>query len=515
MDIEHISKFRQGEQGTVGLCKRNGVTCVYKLPKFMNFLTTHEYLIFKDIESLSYLPHFVQMIDYHIMPIHPKYVSEDPFMETNVSLALSTLFLEYIPRSIPFLSMLEDSSVSFSHCLSIMKQTLCAILFAQKQCSFVHYDLHAMNLLLRPVDEFDIHVYKLSEDRVFIIPTYGLAPVIIDYGFSYSQNLQNKYLCMAPEFTNVGIYSPTSFDIFADFKRFLISVSADIRESREKTKETETFRNIIKNIFYSQDVSWNSGWNRERHHSILSSLIHYIQPVDMQKSHLFHKYPHHCLDILTGLVKMTESPNDDSNLPCLRQAFHTFFYEFLKIEQAVHQPFYSMYFLRIIVCLLQAYRDEYVECISNSTELCNLVRAFQQDFETVVHKLVAFCQFKVNYEALMCSAYIFGDYYGAEIHRRMAKIITKQRKEYESLPVRTPDEIYAIIDYHFPLEFEWTVDHTLVVYDFETQSQSQYAFNETQCEYLNNQPVLMRAYHVQQLLPLAEVIEDEKVPGVP
>ncbi len=72
----------------------------------------------------------------------------------------------------------------------ITNQLMIAILIAQKKLSFIHNDLHFDNVLICKCLQrtFMLYVFEYNSICYALLPTYGYYPIIIDYGFSFSED---------------------------------------------------------------------------------------------------------------------------------------------------------------------------------------------------------------------------------------------------------------------------------------------------------------------------------------
>ena len=108
--------------------------------------------------------------------------------------------------------------VALMNCLN---QTLAAIIMYQN-LGITHYDLHVDNVMITNT-EYDVHVYKL-ENNIVAIKTFGLSPVIIDFGMAYVPNNRYNATCM---FANNGF---TTFmpDHHVDARLLLVTAMKDL-----------------------------------------------------------------------------------------------------------------------------------------------------------------------------------------------------------------------------------------------------------------------------------------------
>jgi hypothetical protein len=122
---------------------------------------------------------------------------------------LGHLLVEYIQTSFTINSGIKEGTLSISNLYSLLTQTLSAVLFANLYYGFTHYDLHLSNILAVPInscikDTIYIAKYHL-EDKILENICYGYYPVIIDYGKSYTNDM-NKDKIYPFETTSNKVY---------------------------------------------------------------------------------------------------------------------------------------------------------------------------------------------------------------------------------------------------------------------------------------------------------------------
>lgn len=286
-NLENIRVIRKigsddDRQGKVSLCEAdlNGVhmQCICKIPKKIGFLGDHEAQIIKDLNTLN-LPHFCKFYNYNSCG--------------------NKLYMEYINIDNEVRTMDSFLSDDFDTAMNLIKQVLMALSISQRLLQFTHYDLHCDNVLVKSVDKNSVYLYVLDENNQFCVPTNGLCAVIIDYGYSYTQNT-GTYGSL--EFTELG-YTPNFFDPYIDAIRFLVTTSRIAR------REYKIFRNVVRNIFpISESISMTSGWFRANGRSgLLESIKEKLG--EITSNSILYKKCIQSLMILQGMViKDQENP---------------------------------------------------------------------------------------------------------------------------------------------------------------------------------------------------------------
>ena len=249
----------------------------------------------------------------------------------------------------------KNKTIDENAIMSTIKQVLIAISIAQTKKHFSHYDLHSCNVLMNKCDKDLVFLYILDEENQFVIPTNGYIPKIIDFGFSYIEDLDNKPIMSPLAHTNVG-FMTNQFDNIADPKLFLVTVSDEFKRFR-KTKKSYKLRNTIKNIFRKLDIDWDSGWDIYDSDTVGASDFITDKLNDIQtESNIFNNYNNYCIDLVQNLIKLPLSPQNTDDL---EQTYKTFVSEFYKIEKEIRSSVFNIYILRKIIDIAREVKNDY------------------------------------------------------------------------------------------------------------------------------------------------------------
>ena len=351
---------RPGKQGFVGLLtstKEKDLTFVFKVPRYINYLTEHEFEIMKSLNDLSFCPHFCKCIGTINMTVDPsKTKGENPFaIDKKISKPIekSVLLMEYLKDSFKFFNFISSKSSTMDQIISIINQVLLTLDIAQKEKKFTHYDLHSNNIMIKRCDSNLVHLYVLNEENQFIIPTYGYVPVIIDFGFSYSVNSDNKPLNASLNFTDSGFMSDR-YDSISDLKLFLSTVSDEVHDIK-KTKESRKLLNIVRNNFDPLKIEWASGWDTDTKKCVNDYIIKTLNSINTS-SKLLKDNDYYCMDILFSTITL---PLKQQKYEDISTAYNTFISEFIKIEEQISSPFYCLYILKSIVDSAKTVKVDY------------------------------------------------------------------------------------------------------------------------------------------------------------
>ena len=205
---------KPGKQGLVGLLNpiKGDVEnkFVFKISQYINYLVQHEYTVMKGLNEIApYCPHFCKVVGTILCDVDPQCrKSGNPFNITSkYPIEKEVLLTEYVNESSKLSNYIRSKKIHENILYSAIKQVLMGIAIAQKKKQFSHYDLHSYNIMMKKCDENVVFLYVLDEDNQFCIPTHGHYPVIIDFGFSYINNLENGPAWPSMAHTDVGFMS--------------------------------------------------------------------------------------------------------------------------------------------------------------------------------------------------------------------------------------------------------------------------------------------------------------------
>ena len=475
---------KPGKQGVVGLLNtNNNKKIVFKMSQYINYLIKHEYIIMNGLNEISgYCPHFCKSIGTILCEVDPHFKnSSNPFKITNNHpIEKEVLLTEYIQNSYKFSNYINSNKINEEVLYSTIKQVLMAISIAQKKKKFSHYDLHSHNIMMKKCNKDVVFLYVLDNDNQFCIPTCGYYPVIIDFGFSYIEDLEDGYCWPSLGHTDVGFMSDR-FDWVADPKLFLVTVSNEIRYKR-KTKKSLKLKNIVKNIFGNLNIDWKSGWDTEK-----KGASDYV--IDMlegynSNSNLFDNYDHYCIDIIQSLIVL---PLMEQKYDNIHKSYTTFLNEFIKIENEIGNPFYNLYILKGLIDFAREVRVDYLHKHSRKSA----IKYFQQSLHTRINYVAKYCNPKnIHYEKMLCSLFCFtknieGILFDV-INTRMKQKLT----EYDKIPLQSIDQIYGAIESNISDQYVFNKNTTVFVFDCISESCNRLQLsNDTYTELNNIHPI--------------------------
>lgn len=477
---------KPGKQGLVGLLKLktkegDNKKYVFKISQYINYLVHHENAIMKALNEISiYCPHFCKSIGSILCNVDPKSNKNgNPFnIQSKYSIQKEVLLSEFIDKSCKFYNYIRAvDRISEDILYSSIKQILLALSIAQRKKQFTHYDLHSYNIMMRRCNYDVVFLYVLDKQNQFAIPTYGHFPVMIDFGFSYINDLDDGPLWASMAHTDVGFMSDR-FDWVADPKLFLVTVSSEIKDKRN-SKRARKLRRVVRNIFHPLTIDWNSGWDKGEEQGAADYVTEIIREYN-PGSTIFDDYEHYCIDILHSLIIL---PLEEQDYSEIHKSYTVFVKEFMKIENQISSPFYNLYILKGIVDTVRYVRAGYMK---QDTRI-DAIRTFRLRVHDRVKEVANFCKLEnVNYEKLLCSVLVFSRCMEGVLYDIVTARMAEKQCEYDKLPLKSIEQIYAGIEVNIPSKYDYNENTTIFVLDSVNENTGIMKLNKEQIDIINN-----------------------------
>lgn len=455
---------KPGKQGLVGLMSSldDSKTYVFKISQYINYLIQHELTVMNSLNELStFCPHYcraVGNITCEIDPTKRKPKGDDnPFEKSSkYTIEKDVMLMEYLKHSYKFYNLIVSEKVDEAVLYSVVKQTLLAVAIAQRKKRFTHYDLHSNNVMIKSCSRNLCFLYILDENTQFFIPTRGSYPVLIDFGFSYSQDLDGQPLWPSLNHTDVGFLSDR-FDPIADPKLFLVSVSDEINEER-RSKSSKKLLNIAKNNYGRLKIDWDSGWDSDTKKCATDYVLKLFRPYN-KCSKLFEEYEYYCIDILQTLIIL---PLQEQSIANLGIAYSAFLKEFSKFENEITTPFFCLYLLKGIVDSARTVRRDYVQEATKEKAVGYFKTAILERLDSIS----SFCRPKdVHFERMLCSLLCLGKAIEGVLFQAMTERVAKKNEWYRKVPIQTPEELCSAIEVNIEDEYELNENTSIIVID--------------------------------------------------
>lgn len=487
---------RPGKQGLVGLmCGKEDESIIYvfKISQSINYLVQHELSIMTSLNELAdFCPHFCRSIGGITCQVDPEKRKEgNPFeSDCKYKIEKEVLLTEYLDNSYKFYNYIVSEKVHESVLYSIVKQVLLAFTIAQRNKNFSHYDAHSNNIMIKRCSKDLVFLYVIDENNQFCVSTRGCYPVLIDFGFSYSVDMNNGPLWPSLNHTEVGFLSDR-FDPIADPKLFLVTVSDEIHEDR-KTKNSRKLKNITKNIYGKLDLDWDSGWDNDSKKCATDYVLKILSK-HSKNSLLFNDYDYYCIDIIQTLIilPLENQPYENIEIP-----FLTFLGEFTKIESEISSPFYCLYILKGIVDSARTVRNDYI----NKNTRDHAIGYFRHSILERIDSVAKYCKAKINYEKMLCGLLCLTKGIEGILYKAMEERMAVKRKYYKEVPLQTPEEIFTAIDINIEDDYEFNDRTTVLVIDNIKKSCYHIELSDEQKKEINSYVSICRGSELYKML---------------
>jgi hypothetical protein len=464
--LEYQGLFgKPGKQGVAGIMKVKGtdLSVAFKISQQIDNLAQHEYTVMNGLNELaSFCPHFCKSIALLPCKRNPRTVSAaSPFVkQADVQYMISDkmLLMEHVTNSYKLSTYIKSKKVDEDSIYSIVKQVLLGMSFAQKRKKLTHYDLHSGNIMVRKCNKDVVFVYVLDDGNQIAVPTLGHFPIIIDYGFSYISDMEDKPMLPTMGHTQYG-YTSDRHDTNVDSRIFMVTVSDEIREARA-TKKARVLRKITKKAFASMKIDFESGWfeSDDELDSAQSLITEVIEPL-AGRSMIFTEYENFCIDIFQTLIIL---PVDDQETGKAKLSFKVFLAEWMKIEDMISTANSNLFILRGVVDAARYVRSAYMDAETSKSA----VDEFKKMIHEVIDSVAAFCNPKgLNYEKMLCSMYVFADSIEGIYAEHLRDLVDDREEMYSKLILRSPEQFYAAIDTNIPTEYKYTENTTIFMMD--------------------------------------------------
>jgi hypothetical protein len=349
---------------------------------------------------------------------------------------------------------------------------------ARKEYGLIHYDLHTDNVLLRKCPENTLMLYNLGKGRKICIPTFGVIPVIIDYGFAYTKSMKNSYLYSSMSQTDSGYLACTS-DPFYDYRIFLVNV-ADILEEKD-SERFSYFRKKIDGIYAHLKFDKGRGWDNQKGTiSAADIVIFTIEDAEKEEpiSRFFSKNAEYCCRLIQSLVQIPLINKGNGNL---LTPYRKFVREFVKLENSVRSDYTRQI---LLFTLIETVR----ECHQKGDDF------MRREYFNRISEYLKFYEppSNVDFDILFSSLWKMRDCIGTIYFRVLDEIIQEKKEIYNKQLSNV--EIFDVIDTHFAHDYSLAEDTPVHIWDSVSKThQLVKSFTPEQVEEFNEAPNRKRA----------------------
>lgn len=468
---ENNFDFKSGDEilhyyeSNISKKKKETGLVVFKMSQHINYLIRHEGIVMKSLNELaSYCPHFCKLVGDIVIHIDPfKKMEENPFkIETKYPIEKDVILIEYIRNSRKFCSFIKSTQIKDGILFSIIKQVLMAITVAQQKKNFTHYDLHSDNIMIKKCSKDLVFLYVLDKKNQFCIPTFGYYPIIIDFGFSYTKDLEHNPMWPSLCHTDCG-FMGISYDKISDHKLFLTTVSKEFEDYRKKTFSQNFLKKFVKYNYSCLNIEWDSGWDANIKHSISDYVVKEIERCG-KLTNFFREYTYYFVDIIQTLIDLPLEKGSTYSIKNFNLYFTSFMEEFSKIEKQIGSMFYCLYILQGITDSARQIKKSYTK--GDLEEKQKAVEFFRFSLLERLDSISKFCVLKnLEYEKMLCSLFCLIKSISSIFYKKYTKRKVEKEKLHENVAYKTSEEIFSVLEMNVPHNYIFTKDTTIIVLD--------------------------------------------------
>ena len=486
----------KGKQGIVGLLKHktdvSKPKVVFKISKHIDSLIKHEYIVGQNINNINN----VSMHCVNTIGIIQTYVDMDDISTSlktlesknqhNETLNLQEiLLLEYIDNTHNYnlYKTIKDIHIPEHKIMNWTKQSLASVCMLQQGINFTHYDLHSKNILIQDTD-MDIILYNFDNKNQLCVPSSNKLSKIIDFGYSYSENVNFLYSTLF--FTSNG-FTGYKYDHISDFRVLLNSLLMDLRIHRglKNSQITQKLHYFIRTIFKPLSLDNNCGWLKYKYQHISEIAVDMIYDnisSDINDNSILFDDINDSVELIHSLIEL---PFRKRKFSSISSNYVTFYKEFSKIEKS-----YLEVKKNTVIIILKHIVEEArkVKQLYFSGKKQNLNKAYEQFHKSLSTFLeLDLKELKVNSNILLCSLFsivqnlegIFFHY--SQLQEKFFK------KKYYKMKIKNMLDVLLLLEIHIPSKYTFTPS-TKILYSNNVTHQIQTIsnLNEKVCSLLNS-----------------------------
>lgn len=455
------------------------ISAVFKISKYLNFVIQNEGIVMEKMNEMRrYIPHFCCSFGYYNIPVSSYYYAEktNPFDRSEIY--VDVLITEYIEGSSTFCKMIIDNP--YIEVISALKQLLIAIYISQEKLRFTHYDLHTDNILINSCNRKTLFVYILSKDHIYVVPTYGNIPVIIDYGFSYTENSIDKPLCNTLKHTTSG-YLSTIFDSIVDPKLLLVNTGIELSEERNNDEIYDIARSLYKTSKY---IDWKTGWDSKDNNDALDEVIDILEETssrssssssedEKKKVSVFENHLEAILEMIQYLIQLPLK-SKHSNYNNIKGYYKNIRKELESLEKEVKDELVMLYIIQQIIMSISKYKSEFLKKPSGVAE------KIKDDIFHKIIKILPFYELDIDIVFLANNMLNMADYMESIFYNNVKDMISDKKKDYKK--VKDPLEILSLLP---STSTEIDTDTPIYFFDMMTEKMVKKYPSGLHCKYFN------------------------------
>jgi hypothetical protein len=202
------------------------------------------------------------------------------------------------------------------------------------------------------------------------------------------------------------------------------------------------------------------------------------------------------VDLIQSLIVL---PLQEQSYKHINKSFRAFLDEFVKIEEEIGNPFYSLYVLKGIVDVARDVRADYYTKDYRS----DAVKHFQNCVYDRVDKVAKYCRLKgVHFEKMLCGLLCLARNMEGVMYDVIYARMKKKHKQYAKLPLQTIEQMYAVLEFNIPDKYKFNENSTVMVMNCVDDTCSIMELTEDERDIVNETDSICRGTELYQLFQL-------------
>lgn len=482
-NVQNFFEFKKvfknrGVQGITGILKVRGMNehVVFKVSVDLDKTVDHENIITKELNKLrDYCPHFVGNIGLINLPVSNDFINnpelESLFKNSNDYFPCNVLIIEYVsPISLYHVCKYLNGKKGLI--ISQILQILIALDIAQQKCKLTHYDLHLDNILIRNCEENALFLY-IHKDKHYLIPTYGLYPVIIDLGTSYIENIEGSYMYTSADNYNNGL-QPTLYDNLNDMHHLLLSAFYYLED---KGYAYDFIRNRLMYYFRHIPIMAQKGW-KQLPNDILDNVLDKINaelPELREKFIIFKAFQPEIIEILNGLILLPWVENEERN--SFKDCLPDFLTELQKIVdiKTIESEYEILYIIRETVDLINNNRKQLIS--QKEITVKKIMEQWKARLLFIVKNNMKFVPKDFNFEKFIFSAIDVAEVLSSHYYNYTKKNVEIINDSYMKTDIKSPIDIIEFLIQNATPSFDLNKDSKIYVWNTVNQTKTIHYLN--------------------------------------
>ena len=196
---------------------------------------------------------------------------------------------------------------------------------------------------------------------------------------------------------------------------------------------------------------------------------------------MFDKYEHYCIDLMQSLIIL---PLEEQNYSEMHKSYEIFIKEWIKIENQISSPFYTLYILKGVMDSARYVRAAYT--LKHSR--VSAAKTFRHQIYNRINEVAKFCKIEnLNYEKMLCSLLVFSKCLEGILYDIVSTRMAEKNKTYKKLPLQSIEQIYGAIEVNIPDNYIFNKNTSVFILNsIEENSDIIYNISEEQLKTINN-----------------------------